>query len=109
MSAAATAVRKPPTPRVLQKRKLTLAEAADQWEAAKREIEKQKALVDEAAPVLLAHFEKTGRSTYKDRIAREATGGSLVLDQPKVREFLGKRLHEFQKRTARGWTLKLLK
>ena len=106
---SATATRKPPTPRTLQKRKLTLAEAADQWEKAKRETARQKALLDEAAPVLLSHFEKTGRSTYKDRIAREPTGGSLVLDQPKVREFLGKRLVDFQKLTERGWSLKLLK
>jgi hypothetical protein len=92
---------RPRTPAVLQKRKLTLAEAADQFEKAKREIDRQKALIEEASPVLLAHFERSGRSTYKDRIAREPTGGSLVLDQPRVREF--------QKRTARGWTLKLLK
>jgi hypothetical protein len=59
--------------------------------------------------VLLAHFEKTGRSTYKDRIARKATGGNLVLDQASVRAYLGPRLHEFQVRTKSGWTLQLLK
>lgn len=105
----ATAQRKPPTPRTLQKRKLTLAEAADQWEQAKRESARQKALIDEAAPVLLEHFEKTGRSTYKDRIARKPTGGSEVLDQPKVKAFLGVKLPQFMKRTERGFSLELLK
>lgn len=65
--------------------------------------------MEEAAPVLLAHLEKTGRSTYKDRIVRQSTGGGLVLDQPRVREFLGARLAEFQKRAAQGWSLRLLK
>ncbi len=90
------------------KAKLTLAQAADQWEDSKREIDRHKALLEEAAPVLLAYFERSNRATYRDRIARKATGGTLILDQPKVREFLGKRLVEFQKRTERGWTLSLL-
>jgi len=91
------------------KSKLTLAEAADQWEHAKRAIAQQQALLDEAAPVLLAHFERTGKSTYRDRIAVTTRGGSLVLDQPKVREFLGARLPEFQKRTEPSKSLSLLK
>ena len=77
----------PQTARI-SKRKLTLAEAADQWEGAKRQMDRLKPLLEEAAPVLLEHFERTGRSTYKDRIAVVTRGGSLVLDQPKVREFL---------------------
>lgn len=101
--------RKAPTPRRLQKRKLTLAEAAEQWEQAKREVEAQKGLLEEAAGVLLAHFERTGRGAYKDRIGWSWRGGSLVLDQPKVREFLGDRLTEFQKRTDRSRSLTLLK
>ncbi len=101
--------RKPATPRRLQKRKLTLAEAAKQWEQAKRESERQKGLLEEAAGVLLAHFEKTGRGAYKGRIGWSWRGGSLVLDQPKVREFLGDRLTEFQKRTDRSRSLTLLK
>lgn len=110
MSATAKAPppkRKPPTPKVL--RPLTLSEAAEQWITAKEAIEAQKALIEQAAPILERHFNSTGRRTYRDRIAYERTGGSLVLDQPKVRAFLGKRLQEFQKRTERGWTLKLLK
>ncbi len=101
--------RRPPAPKRLQKRKLTLAEAAEQWEAAKREAERCKPLLEEAAAVLLAHFEKTGRATYKDRIACVIGGSSLVLDQPKVRELLGERLHEFQKRTAPSRSLRLLR
>lgn len=96
------------TPQRLQKQKLTLSEAADQWERSKREIDRLKPLLEESAAVLLEHFEKTHRATYKDRIARQATGGSLVLDQPRIREYLGAKLHEFQKRTPQGWTLKLL-
>jgi hypothetical protein len=96
-SAPAARARRVATPKRLQKRKLTLAEAADQWEAAKREIERQKPLLEEAAAVLLAHFEKTGRRTLKDRIALSVSS-RLVLEQDKVREFLGARLGEFQKR-----------
>ena len=91
------------------KSKLTVAEAATQWERAKLEIERQKPLLEEAAPVLLAHFEKTGRSTYKDRIAVTTNPPKLLLDQPKVREFLGARLPEFQKRTEPSKSLSLLK
>ncbi len=91
------------------KRKLTLAEAAEQWENAKREIDRLKPLLEEAAPVLFDHFDRTGRATYRDRIALVTRGGSLVLDQPKVREFLGARLGEFQKRTEPSRSLSLLK
>lgn len=98
----------PARPRVT-KRALTLAQAADQWETAKRRIEVEKALLDEAAPVLLDHFEKTGRSTYKDRIAVVLGSPKLVLDQTAVREFLGQRLGEFQKRTEPSRSLSLLK
>lgn len=95
-------------PARITKRKLTLQEAATQWERAKLEIERQKALLDEAAPVLLEHFEKTGNAGYKNRIGWKWSGGSLILDQPKVREFLGGRLGEFQKRTDRSRSLMLL-
>lgn len=93
----------------VQKRKLTLSEAADQWEQAKREIDRLKPLLEEAAPVLLAHFEKTGRSTYRDRIALTLGASKLVLDQAKVREFLGEKLSQFQKRTEPSRSLSLLK
>src|SRR5690349_9129817 len=99
--------RKSATPPRLQKRKLTLAEAADQWENAKREIERQKPLLEEAGAVLLAYFDRTGRGAYKNRIGWSWTGGGLVLDQAKVREFLGSRLGEFQKRSTRTRSLRL--
>jgi hypothetical protein len=92
----------------LTKRSLTLAEAADQWESARRTIDDATPLLEEAAEVLLAHFEKTGRRTYKDRIALTIGSARLVLDQEKVRAFLGKRLSDFQKRTKPSRSLTLL-
>ena len=38
-----------------------------------------------------------------------STGGSLTLDQSKVKKFLGAQLVDFQTRTKTGWSLKLLK
>jgi hypothetical protein len=98
----------PQTARI-SKRKLTLAEAADQWQSAKQEIDRLRPLLEEAAPVLLDHFEKTGRSTYKDRIAVTLNASKLLLDQAKVREFLGAKLPDFQKRTEPSRSLSLLK
>lgn len=92
----ATATAPRATQRVTKK-KLTLAQAADQWETAKREMDRLKPQLEEAAAVLKDHFERTGRSTYKDRIAC-STSTRLVLVQAKVREFLGARLSEFQER-----------
>jgi hypothetical protein len=97
-----------PAPARVSKRKLTVAEAADRWEHARRETDRLKGELAEAAAVLDAYFERTGRLTYKNRILRNRTGGTLVLDQGKVREFLGVRLQEFQSRTKLGWSLKLL-
>jgi hypothetical protein len=77
---------------------LTLTEAADQWEDAKREIDRLKPLLEEAAEVLVRHFEKTGRRTYRDRIAFTISS-RLVLEQGKVRVFLASRLPEFQRRS----------
>jgi len=93
----------------ITKRALTLAEAADQWEGARRRIEIDKALLDEAAPVLLNHFQKTGRSTYKDRIVLIIGSPKLVLDQVRVRAFLGEKLSDFQRRTEPSRSLSLLR
>jgi hypothetical protein len=90
------------------KKKLTVAEAADQWEGAKRELDRLKPVLEEAAEVLKEHFERTGRASYKDRIAYVTTAGRLVLDQEKIRAVLGKRLGEFQKRTKPSKSLSLL-
>lgn len=90
-------------------RKLTVSDAIDQWAETSLAIQGLEALRKEAAAVLLAHAEKTGKRTFKDRIAVVQSGGSLVLDQAKVREELGARLVDFQKRSKLSWTLKLLK
>lgn len=90
------------------KKKLTVAEAAEQWERCKRLQDELKPQLEEAKAVMLEHFAKTGRSSYKDRIALVTTASRLVLDQVKVREFLGKRLGEFQKRTDPSKSLTLL-
>lgn len=95
-------------PATLTKKKLTLAQAAEQWERSKRDIESAKPLLEEAAEVLHAHFAKTGRTTYSDRIALVTTPGRLILDQPKVRAFFGAKLKSFQKRTAPSQSLTLL-
>jgi hypothetical protein len=84
------------------------AEAFDRWEHARRETDRLRGVLAEAAAVADGYFERTGRLTYEDRVLRNRTGGTLVLDQGKVREHLGARLHEFQTRTKLGWTLKLL-
>jgi hypothetical protein len=90
-------------------RKLTVADAVDQWAQTKLAIEGLSILNKEAAAVLLAHAEKTGKRTFKDRIAVVRTGGSLTLDQPALRDYLGAKLADFQTRTKLGWSLKLLK
>ena len=82
------------------KRKLTTREAADQFERCERELARLRPQREEAVAVLRAHFEKTGRRTYDDRIAYSETS-SLILDQPKVREYLGRQLAKFQKRVTR--------
>jgi hypothetical protein len=96
----------PPAPAA---RKLTIADAVEQWERTTLAIEGLTMLRKEAAAVLLANAEKTGRKTFKNRIAVVQTGGSVTLDQGKVTQYLGARLHEFQTRTRSGWTLKLLR
>lgn len=90
-------------------RKLTIADAIEQWERTTLAIDGLTVLRKEAADVLLAHAAKTGRRTFKDRIAVVATGGSLILDQAKVKAELGARLVDFQTRTKLGCSLKLLK
>lgn len=94
---------------MLQKRKLTISDAVDQWERTTNAIDGLSILRKEAAEVLLEHAARTGKRTYKDRIAVVRSGGSLVLDQAAVRDYLGAELKDFQTRTKLGWTLKLLK
>jgi uncharacterized membrane-anchored protein YhcB (DUF1043 family) len=90
------------------KKKLTVAEAAEQWVTCKREMDRLKPQLEEAAAVMLEHFAKTGRSQYKGIVGVVTNAGRLVLDQKKVREFLGGRLGEFQKRTEPSKSLTIL-
>jgi hypothetical protein len=85
-----------------QKKPLTLAEAADQWEKAKRITDEQKPLLEEAATVLKAHFAKTGRDQYKGRIGL-VTQDASILDQAAVKDHLGKRLPKFMKRIEKRY------
>ena len=78
------------------KKKLTVAQAADQFERCTKKMAELKPQLEEAKAVLMEHFEKTGRNTYRDRIVL-ATSTRTVLDQKAVREFLGKKLTKFQK------------
>src|SRR4051794_14659808 len=72
------------------KKKLTVSQAAHQWVRVKRRMAELKPELEEAAEVLFEHFERTGRNAYKDLIGfSEST--STVLDQSKVRAFLGKK------------------
>jgi len=97
-----------PTPGTLKKTKLTVAQAADMWLMADAAIRHQTAVKEEAAEVMHAYFVRTKRHVYQDKISRERTGNTLILDQAKVRAYLGARLREFQTRTKSGWTLKRL-
>lgn len=82
------------------KKKLTVAEAAQQWVDADREIARLTALRKEAAPVLLEHFEKNGRRVYKDMVALKESPVRTVLDTEKIKAFLGAKIADFQTRTT---------
>lgn len=88
------------------KKKLSVEQAAQQWLRARRDIKKHKALLEEAAEVLLAHFTKTGRKAYKDLVGL-TTSTREILDQSKVRAFLGKKLPQFQKRSTSEYLIPL--
>jgi hypothetical protein len=98
-----------PAPSRVSKRSLTLAEAGDQWITCRQEMDRLKPLLEESAAVLLDHFAKTKKRTYRDRIILVIGAPKLVLDQGKVRCFLAERLGEFQKKTAPTRSLTLLK
>jgi hypothetical protein len=89
-----------PPPAAAGEHKLTVAQAADQWEHADREIERLEAERDAAKPVLLDYFERTGRRSYKDRIALRQGSDRTILDQGAVKTFLGDQLARFQKRVT---------
>lgn len=111
MSATATK-RKPPTPKALQKHKLTLAEAIDQFECTQLAIDGLTPLLKEAKEIIVANGVKTGRRSWKDRIAMVQSGGSKIFDQRKAKQFLldaGERIEDYEGRSKLGWSLKLLK
>jgi streptogramin lyase len=108
MSATATAPKKRSAPKGPTKKKLTVDQAGEQWVKAKRAIARHNALAAEAAEVLFEHFEKTGKKTWRDRIALVTNPPKSILDQPKVKAFLGAKLPQFMKRTQSSKSLSLL-
>jgi hypothetical protein len=97
-----------PAARADVRRPLTVSAAVDQWAECQLAMDGLKVLQKEAADVILRNALRTGKRSYKDRVAVVRSGGSLVLDQEAVRAYLGAKLEQFQKRTKLGWTLKLL-
>lgn len=69
---------------------MTVAEAAEQWVAAKRAAKAADARLKPAARVLLDHFRRTGRAAYKDMVAYSRTTYT-GLDLELVRAELGRR------------------
>src|SRR4051812_32513766 len=96
------------TPGRVTKKKLTFTQAVEQWVKAKRAMERQKALLEEAAPIVEAGMEQRDVDEYGDVVLIK-TPSKLILDQPKVREFLGRQLSRFQKRTEPSTSLSLKK
>lgn len=84
------------------KPKLTLAQAADQWETAERAIAAATPLRKEAAEVLKTHFAKTGRDQYKGRIGLKVSQ-STILDQAAIKDYLGTKLARYQKRIEKRY------
>ncbi len=104
--------RKPPTPKALQARKLTVPDAVEQYVTTSKAIAGLEMLQADAKKFLLENSEKTGRRTFEDRIAVIGTGGQRVFDQAKAKERLleiGDDLDDYSKRAKRGQTLQLLK
>lgn len=87
--------------------KLTVAQAAEQWIAAKKAIAREKPKLNTAAEVLKEHFRSTGRHTYKDAISY-AVVTREQLDTEKVKAELGAKLPRFQK-TVEAEQLSLIK
>jgi len=75
---------------------MSLAEAADIFVETTPAIKELEAQRGTAKQVLLEHFRKTGRHSYKGRIGYSRSLRT-VLDQEKVKRELGRRLPKFQK------------
>lgn len=99
-----TTVDEPLEPGEVRKRELTASEARDQYLRAYDAIAEHKPLLDEAAAVLKPHCKKLKTKTVREpgaggrAIKLEVRAGGIILDQPKVKTFLGQRLKEFTKR-----------
>lgn len=87
--------------------KMTVAEAADAWIAAKAAIRALDPTLREAADVLKLHFRKTGRTTYDGRIAYTKQTYT-ALDADKARQLLGELTSEAEVKRERE-TLTALK
>lgn len=74
---------------------MTVAEAAEQWLKAKKAAKAAEAQMAPAKKVLLDHFRKTGRATYKDLVAYSRTTYTGV-DLDAVRAELGKKMDRFE-------------
>jgi hypothetical protein len=103
MTATATASRGPKAGK-----KLTVDQAGEQWVKAKKAIEAAGPKLEEAEEVLLAHFERSGKKTWRDQIVLTMTTSRKILDQDKVKKFLGPKLPKFMKRTKPNPKLSLL-
>jgi hypothetical protein len=79
---------------------MTLAEAVDQWITAKHKLAALEPQLDEAAKILKAHFRKTGRAQYRDKIGYGCTTVQ-ILDTRAVKAYLGKDLPKFQRSSTR--------
>lgn len=74
---------------------MSVAEAAEQWLAAKKAIKAAETKLKPAKAVLLEHFRKKGTSAYKGLVAYSRTTYT-ALDADLVREVLGKKVSEVE-------------
>ena len=74
---------------------MTVAEAAEQWLAAKKAKKAAETKLAPAEKVLKEHFRKTGRATYKDLVAYSKTTYTGI-DLDAVRAELGKKIERFE-------------
>lgn len=102
--------RKPPTPKALQERKLTVTSATEQYVTTTKAIEGLADLQRAAKEFLIESGRKTGRRTFLDQIAMVRTGGSNVVDHAAVADHYAKlELPLPRTKSKLGWSLKLLK
>lgn len=80
--------------------KLTLAQAAGQWLEARADEAAAKARKDQAADILKAHFDKTGRTSYKGIIGLTVQEAQ-VLDTEKLTAHHGDSISRFKRTTVK--------